>query len=392
MVVCLVIAVLAGVGIGRLGRSPGGVRRAAAAVLVPVAAYGVVVVLASSLPGAFDALLLASSTFLGEAEVAQRRQLALDALTVPWPLVFELLAGAAALLLVVRATARPAVRVAIAPLALIVAAAPLVVLGPLPNGPRPLAEFSFAGTDYVRAVAAVEPSRFLALDPPGWYEGMPDQLAAARIRDTRMFSSLDLRATDDLVNRLARDDPGGDLRRAVGVDVLAAFGMECPGTPLIDVPGNGAHICRDDAALRPPYWLPASAVTIVDESGSPIRPHEADIDAARAVADAVEAVPSRQDEGGLEVAIDAPADGWVWLDRAWWPAWQTSVDGTPVEARRALGGQLVPVSAGGSVVRQVLVPWDAIAGLAAGFLATLVAFAWLALGGRAFSPWARRRP
>ena len=49
---------------------------------------------------------------------------------------------------------------------------------------------------------------------------------------------------------------------------------------------------------------------------------------------------------------------------------------------RALGGTLVPVTAGTHRVELALVPWDALAGLALGIVAVAVALAWVARGRR----------
>jgi hypothetical protein len=100
------------------------------------------------------------------------------------------------------------------------------------------------------------------------------------------------------------------------------------------------------------------------------------LDADLAVAAAVEQPASARDTSELAVEVDAPAAGWLWIDRAWWPAWRTTVDGQPVDVARALAGQLVPVPAGASVVRQTFVPWDALLGLAFGAVATALAVMW----------------
>lgn len=92
--------------------------------------------------------------------------------------------------------------------------------------------------------------------------------------------------------------------------------------------------------------------------------------------DAREATVSRREPDVLEATIDAPEDGWVWIDRAWWPALRTTVDGQGVTARRALAGQLVPVGAGRHTVRSELIPWDAGLGLVVGVVAVLAAIVW----------------
>ena len=379
VVVSLGLAVLAGIGVGRLGRSPGSLARAGVAVAVPVAAYALAVGLATVAPAIFDRLLLDASTFLGPAEVENRRMLAIDALGAPWPLAPELVGGAAILLVVARAGGGHLGRRRLVSIALIVAAAPLVLLGPSPNGVRPENGFSFARSDYVRTLIAAEPHRLFAYSPPGWFAGMPDQLAAAGVPDLRMFSSLDLLASDRLIRDLEREDPDGRLRRVVGVDTVVTFGEPCPGQPIAAVEGERASICRDDAALRPPYWLPYSAVL---GAVSAIDRQDVRIEYDVALATAVAQPPASRTESELTVEVNAPARGWLWIDRAWWPAWRTTVDGVDVAAARAVGGQLVPVSAGTSVVRQVLVPWDALLGLASGAVAFAIAVAWVRRGRR----------
>ena len=84
----------------------------------------------------------------------------------------------------------------------------------------------------------------------------------------------------------------------------------------------------------------------------------------------------RSEPGLVDADVDAPADGWVWIDRAWWPAWRVSIDGASVQPARALGGLLVPVPAGSHELRAELVPWDAALGLGLGIGAVLVAIAW----------------
>jgi hypothetical protein len=230
-------------------------------------------------------------------------------------------------------------------------------------------------------VVAAQPHRVLTLDAPGFYSGVPDQLAAAGIADLRMFSSLDLLATAE-VTELAARDPSGALRRALGVDIVVTFGTACPGRLVAEAPSERASICRDDRALQPPYWLPAGAVSAGGEGSSAIRPREAQLDVARAVAESVPAVPVERGATRLTVEVDAPTDGWLWIDRAWWPAWRTTVDGREVESVRGLAGQLVPIAAGRHTVRQELVPWDAWAGALIGLVSLVGAVGWV-------RPWSR---
>ena len=202
-----------------------------------------------------------------------------------------------------------------------------------------------------------------------------------------MFSSLNLDGSDSILRTIERDDPSGDIRRAVGIDVFATIGEACPATPIATVPEEQAWICRDEGALRPPYWLPDAVVEIDPAaSGSAIRPREASIDASRLAPVAI-AIDGVVDDGLTRtMRVDAPEDGWVWLDRAWYPAWRLSVDGTPVEAVRALGGQLIPVSAGQHEIRQAFVPWDALLGLAIGVIGVAAALIWVWRGRSADRP------
>ena len=378
MFLTFALAILSAMGIGRLGRSPDGFSRARIAVVVPVAIYVAVIAAIRWLPDVFDRLYLASSSFSGEGDMPAIRERALTALTTPTPLIAELAIGAAILILIATVYRRPTTRLAVIPVALALAVLPLVWLGPLPNPTRPLSEFSYAETPFIVAASAETPHRFLTLDPPRWYTGLPDQLAAAGVPTLRMFSSLNLDGSESILRTIERNDPTGDIRRAVGIDVFATIGEPCPATPVASIPEEQAWICRDEGALRPPYWLPEGVVA-VDPVGSrsPIRPLEATIDASRLaeVAVAIEGV----DEDGLTrtMRVDAPEDGWVWIDRAWYPAWRITVDGAPVEAVRAFGGQLVPIGAGVHEIRQDFVPWDALIGLAIGLVALAIGLVWV---------------
>jgi hypothetical protein len=211
---------------------------------------------------------------------------------------------------------------------------------------------------------------------------MPDQLAAAGVPDLRMFSSLDLLASERLVSSV-RDDPDRDrLRRIVGIDTVVTFGDPCPGTTLATLEQPRSTVCRL-AALRPPYWLPASAaLPDPGSTGSPIRPVDASVDPAGVIDGFREATIEAWDPTGDRFTVDAPADGWIWIDRAWWPAWRTEVDGHDVTSLRAMAGQLIPVPAGRHEIRQTLVPWEALVGLALGVLAGAAGCLWILVGRR----------
>src|SRR4029079_4953714 len=89
------------------------------------------------------------------------------------------------------------VRPAFPAVMVLVAAAPLVAFGPLPNGTREVTVLSSDATPFMTAAHEAAPYRMVTLNPPGYYVGMPDQPAADGVADLRIFSSLNLRATDE---------------------------------------------------------------------------------------------------------------------------------------------------------------------------------------------------
>jgi hypothetical protein len=372
--VALLLGVLAGIGVGRLGRGYRTLLRTVVAVAAPLIAYGLVVAMIRLSPGSFVELLLESSSFRPD-DVANRLALAELTLTAAWPLGLDLAAALAIVVVVAFAGRFPRGRLLLAPAAVLVAAVPLVVLGPLPNSVQPINAFSYAGSDFVRAVAATNPHRVLTLSPPGFYSGSPDQLAAARIPDLRMFSSLDLEAVTSITDQ-AGQDVAVDLRRALGVDLIVTFDRPCPGGVVIGASApDKATLCRIDA-LHPPYWIPESAVSVGATPASAIKPQDAEVDLT-AVGQAINSEEVSRDETGLSATIEVPGSGWVWIDRAWWPAWHTTVDGVGVPVSRAFGGQLVHVDAGRHVIRQWLLPWEALIGLVMGVAALGLAAIWL---------------
>ena len=403
IVVSVLIGVLAGIGIGRLGtwgaaRPRGGpwarlgapsgaLRRAAIALALVLGSYGATALLVRAAPGAFGQVLLATSSFLGPSDVEDRRQLAIKALDATFPLVAEISLGIGALALVAVSGGPPGARRGQHLVALGLVAVPLLLFAHAPNPTRPATEASYAETPFVTTARATGARRLLTLDPPGWYPGLPDQLAAAGVNDIRMFSSLDLRATDDLVGRLARDDPDGLLRRAIGVDILVTFGEPCLDEPVAAVADQDAAFCRVSGTLDPPYWIPAAAATTASTpAAGPFGPTDVTVEPSAALADARPAEVSRRDTTSLVATVDAPADGWVWVDRAWYPTWRTTVDEREVAAARALGGRLIPVTAGRHEIREDLVPWDAGLGLLFGALAIAAGSAWALRGRRRRGP------
>ena len=239
-------------------------------------------------PNTFDQLVDTFTTFGDLSDAQSRHQLAVDALTAPWPLVAQLAAGGAMVALLFAAVRSgpgerfARVRPAFPALLVLVAAAPLVAFGPLPNGTREVTALSSAGTPFMTAAHEAGPYRMATLNPPGYYVGMPDQPAANGVADLRMFSSLNLRATDEVVALAVRDDADGQaIRRLLGVDTVVTFAAPCPGVIVSTSGEDKATFCRDEAALRPPWWVPSAAVPAWLPSTSPIRPTEASLDVGR---------------------------------------------------------------------------------------------------------------
>ena len=382
LVVGLLLGLVAAAGVARVHLERRAWLLGGALVAALAAFYALTLIVAEQAPGFFDTLMRAFSTNLDDAGAEAARSRAIAALTEPLPLLAELALGAAAVaLLVVR---RP--RRLVAGALVVVAAIPLLVFSPQANELRPESSFSWANTPFDQALIAVDAHRVVTLNRPGWYEGMPDQLAASGVPDLEMFSSLDLLATDDLLDQARRQADAADIRRAIGVDVVVDFGEPCPGEQVGTVDNLNATICRTEDALHPPYWIPASAVlSVVGGStlpilGEPTRPAQATLDVSAVVGDAQSANVVSWGTEADEFTVDAPADGYVWIDRAWWPGWQTTIDGRTVQPLQALAGQLVAVPAGHHDIRQSLVPWDAYLGLLAGLVAVSLAAAWVALG------------
>jgi len=358
LLVTLVIGVLAAIGASRLGREASGGRRGIWA-MGAAAAYLIVVVAARSVPALFDLLLSLSVDGLTQEAADATRANAVPALTSLWPLAFELVAaGVMTALLLLRRTA------AGVSAAVLVVALPLALLSPFANPLRPTHDLSYGVSPFVSTVAAQSPRRVLTMNPPGYYSGMPDQLAAAGIADVDMFSSLNLLENDVLVRQLREADPDGLLRRAVGIDLLVTFDAPCQGTVVAEVPEYRAALCRVDGTLSPPYWIPGDAMV-----GS--QP-----DLSRVVSAHRELASLEDRQTRLELLVDEPEPGWVYVDRAYWFGWRPTVDGVDVGARPAMGGQLIEVPAGRHVVTLSLVPWDSLLGLSLGAVALAVAATW----------------
>jgi hypothetical protein len=339
IVVGLALAILAAIGVSRLGRTRAGRRWAIAVLTIPIAAYLCLMLAALYLPQVFKALVAASSNDASAATLLKARELAIAALTTPWPAVAELALGAVALLVLLSPRTMPTLAVAV-----VVAVAPLALFMPLANPVRPPSDFSFADSPIVTTLKGLDAHRVLTIRPPGWYGGMPDQLAAAEVPDIAMFSSLNLAPVEGITGELRNRDPAGSLRRALGIDVVVTFGSACPGLPVARVAIDHAFVCRVDHPTRPPYWIPKAAVRQVTGAGA--SPPHADLNPGVAVATAISATEQARSTTHDEVVLDAPAPGWVFFDRAWWPSWHVTLDGRQVPVYEALGGQLVAVPAG----------------------------------------------
>jgi hypothetical protein len=382
VVVDLLIALFAAVGVARLGRQKGARGRIAAVLAVLLGGYALVTLLAVYSPDTLAGLLKPFSIFNSPAQSAA---LAKPALTSTFPLVPEVLLGLATAALAMRA--RPSTRQAarwVAFATLCWAVAPLVAFIPQANTTGPRDSFTGEASAFTQALQKADAHRLLTDGEPGWYQGMPDELATAGVPDIRMFSSLDLLASDQLLDQLHNGTDTTALRQAVGIDTIVTFGKPCPGTAITHIDSPSSEVCRDTAATHPPYWLADSAVT-VDSSGVSwlaTRPADATVDPAAAVASAVSAHVTRWDTTGASFTIDQPVDGWVWLDRAWYPSWRTTIDGQAVPTYQAMAGTLIRVPAGSHVIEQALVPWDAGVGLLAGVVAAAIAVAWCLLGRR----------
>jgi hypothetical protein len=401
LLVAVVLGLLAAIGVGRLGRwwsarpeesgSPGARgaadrarRRATIAVAAMTAWLGVVTVAAVYDWRLWEILIRSASNTLRDEDVERLRGLAAAALTQPWPIIGELAVGAVVLGLIVLATRVPwsgERRLAVAVIALV----PLATLSAAANPMRPLQAAWPRDSELAVALRSVRPNRVLTLDRPGFYEGAPDRLAAAGVPDLEMFSSLDLAASTDVLELARHGESAEAVRQLVGVDTLVTFGVPCPGADPIELVADEAVVCRVPA-LTGPYWIPADAVAGV--AGD-----EASIEIQAALGGAVLAEATRTTTTELDLVVDAPAAGYLWIDRAWWPSWRVTLDGSELRPARALGGMLVRVETGRHELTLRLVPLEVLAGAGLGALVALGALVWAGVfGGVVRSIRERRRP
>jgi hypothetical protein len=377
----LALAIGAGIGVARMGR--GAILRPAAVIVgVALGGYLLISVVAAGFPGVFDGLVRLFWPYVPVGQEGVIRDLAVTALIRPWPIVLEVTAAGALLYLLRRRTRAPAVRVA----AVVLVAVPLALLTPAVNQSLPSTAFTIEGTTLARTVASLQPRQVLTLDEP-FYGGFPVALADVASRDPHVYTSqfglsLRLQASEDLIANLRSAGPTSPLALAAGVDTVVAFNESCGGRQVATDATYHATICRNDGALRPPYWVPASVVLATQGGGAlPITPVDAVVDPGRVLKNNAAATVASWDEGSATIQVNAPADGYVFIDRSWWPGWQVTVDGVGVAPMRAWGGQLVPVSDGAHTIEQHLTPWDAGLGALVSFGSLLV-----------IAMWAWRRP
>lgn len=380
LVVALIVGLVAAIGLSRTGRAPTsrGLHRASLTVAAFIAAYLVTLAVAGLAPDAFEGLLIASSSALSAEDAGVRREMAIRALAEPIPLVAELAAGIGALLLL--GTGRRRGVEALGLVALVVL--PLALFSPPANAVRPREDAWPRDSELAVTLRSLDPIRVLTLGAPGFYPGSPDRLAAAGIPDLDMFSSLNLLASDQVLERARSGEDAGLVRQLVGVDVLVTFDRPCPGSDAQALGADGAVVCRVPALVAP-YWLPSEAVALGLVGGSPLAPGEATIDPSVAVAVARPLAVTTATDTELVIRSTQPEPGYVWIDRAWWPWWGATVDGTEAARWRALAGQLVEVPGGDHEIRLSMVPWDALIGLLAAVVALVAAVMWVAAGRRA---------
>ena len=355
----LVLAVAAGIGVSRIARTPGRSRLVILAVLVPLLAYGITLAIVVLAPGLFEAVIKSFSPRLPSGAERGFAAVAFSTLTQPWPLLLEVALGPVAVWLV-RGRRRSVGVVAV--VGVMAVALPLA-FSPLANPTAPESSFDLTGSALVSALRAQTPHAVLTVGQATYYSStQPNQLNLVGLRDMAYFSSLDLAAGDQLLANLNNEGSDHVLARAVGVDTLVTFGQPCGPAEVGTAAEDDAHICHLDAA-RPPYWLPANAALVPPAAASsPITPVDAAVDPARALAGAHPATVLG--DAGAVVIVNAPSDGYVFIDRSWYPAWQATVDGHAVTPYRAWGGQLFPVNAGIHKIEEHFFPWDAVIGVA----------------------------
>jgi hypothetical protein len=361
LVLDLVLAVAAGVGVARLGRTRS-VRLPTIVVGLMLGGYALV---AAGVAFAPDWLNMSAYGF---GDAATIRTLAGNALFSPWPLLFEVGAVGCALLLIQAKPSVSAARIAV----VMLVGVPLAVLVPGFNQSLPANAFAYDGTSLVQTIRSLQPHRVVTIADP-FYGGIPDQTAGG-YADLFNPESLPLGGPVDLL-ALVWSNPRTPFAPAAGIDTEVVFGASCiAGREVAFDRSFGARVCHLDNAARPPYWLPAALVSLPGgATASGTSPVDALIDPVQALGAAAPAAVQVWDTMNAVIQVGAHSAGYLYIDRAWWFDWQITVDGQPVRPLRAMAGQLVPVPAGDHVVEEHLVLADAGIGavVSAGTLAML---------------------
>lgn len=362
------LVVGAALALGQIRQQKSRWRPSAAIVGVTIGAYVVLAGLSVWAPGLVD-WLRESLWPYGSASTGGVPPVQI--LTAAMPVVAEVVLGLAAVAIIRSGVRSSTGLVTLGAMAIV----PMALLTPSINqlwGPE---AFDRSSGPFISALRAAAPHRVLTLNPPTWFDGTPDQIQLAGISSLDMHSSLNLRAGEAVVAE-ARTDL--KLAVALGVDTLVAFGAPCAGAIVAQDPADQAVICHLRGAVRPPYWLPSTAVTVdSDAPFTPLTPHSATVSVDAVIHDAMPVTSVTSGPEYLSLAIDAPADGWVFVDRSWWPFWSIKIDGKPASALEAWSGQLIKVSAGPHHITEVLEPLDAGVGLVVGLATALVALVWV---------------
>jgi len=347
------LGIAAGIGLARMGRDLSR-RLALLAVAAAVGWYVATLTFAVTLPDLFESTLRA----FGDPgmDAARLRLRAIATLTSPIPVVVEVLL-ATILLMMLGMKRSPWMRLA----AVAMIAIPMAVWVPTLNPILPRERFDLAATPLGRTITELRPAGLLAL-----YEGpapaatltMHRLEPGARAFSPRFFTRLFLGATGAMLGQVTSALPDTAPARAIGIDLILSYGGACPGGNFVaSDPETGGVLCAVDGSVRPPYWIPAGLVTTT-EAAAPGSPFDVTADPAAVIGRAIPAEVIERGPSYGEYRIVAPEDGYLFVDRSWYPYWTVEVDGAPVPTYRLWSGTLVPISAGSHVVAERHEPRD----------------------------------
>lgn len=351
----LMIVLLAALGLARLRHRRLDIRAPAIVGGALVGGYLLLVVIVLLAPGLFLDLVTRFWSWTPPGGPQTVLQYATSALSTGWPVLLEIALGI--LVIVLLRTPFPPRR----GLVVVAVLFPLALLSPSINRAVPLGWFDVSSSNVGEALAAIHPHRVLTTNGPTTWVGTPNRLAATGIPDVAMFSSLSLAATEALLTQLRQSDPDHLTARAAGIDTVASFGQPCAGEVLVVV--DTVSLCHLDAA-KAPYWVPSAVAQPSSTAPTFLQPVGATYYVDQAVVMAEPALVTEWTNTQGTIHVNAPEDGWLFIDRSWWPGWQVAIDGVDVRPVRALAGQLVPVPAGVHIIEQDLVLWDVGLGLA----------------------------